>query len=333
MGSWLGYLLVCIAATVNAVSNILQRAANRRGSEESVRLKTILSLAKRPDWIAGVGCVIVSFVLLATALDIGRLAAIQPIVVLELPLTLIMATKIFGSHLSKRDWAAVLTMSGALAGLIGSLDPHGGSGAAALKGPVLAIAIGGTVVLIAIVTAVGLMSHSVRRAAFLGVATGLTFGLTSGFMKAMTFGLHAGAVGIFTSWATYAMVVSGLTGMYLLQSALRAGQLVAAQPGITLLDPAVAILWGVFVFHESTRSGAFVILAVISALAIGIATSVLAHSQALHDVHGKHSAASVGPRRWTCGGDVDVDAPASPKPDLSSLGQHRTSGEASPHHG
>jgi hypothetical protein len=45
------------------------------------------------------------------------------------------------------------------------------------------------------------------------------------------------------------------------QAALNAGALVAAQPGITLLDPLVAVLWGTVVVHEQTRTGPILLIA------------------------------------------------------------------------
>ena len=43
--------------------------------------------------------------------------------------------------------------------------------------------------------------------------------------------------------------------MFLVQSALNAGRLIAAQPGLTLSDPIISILWGVLAFHERVRAG------------------------------------------------------------------------------
>jgi hypothetical protein len=60
-----------------------------------------------------------------------------------------------------------------------------------------------------------------------------------------------------TSWQLYAMVGTRIAAMFLLQSAMNAGRLVAAQPGLTLTDPIVSILWGVLVFHEQVRTGWF----------------------------------------------------------------------------
>lgn len=47
--------------------------------------------------------------------------------------------------------------------------------------------------------------------------------------------------------------------MFLTQSALNAGQLIAAQPGLTLSDPLISVLWGLLAFHEQVRQGWYIL--------------------------------------------------------------------------
>jgi multidrug transporter EmrE-like cation transporter len=97
--------------------------------------------------------------------------------------------------------------------------------------------------------------NGTRPAAFLGAATGVTFGLTAALMKTMTGAVAHGFLTILTTWPTYAMIATGALGMFLLQSALSAGPLVAAQPGFSGADPVVSVMWGVVVFGERFRGG------------------------------------------------------------------------------
>jgi drug/metabolite transporter (DMT)-like permease len=122
---------------------------------------------------------------------------------------------------------------------------------------------------------------SVLQAAVLSVATGAGFGMTAALIKAVTTAFSRGLPVLLSSWELYAMIVVGIGAMFLLQSALNAGPLVAAQPGLTLTDPIVSILWGVLVFHERVRSGWFLILTVLGGLVMIIAVLVLARSPLL----------------------------------------------------
>lgn len=294
--SWISYPLAVVASGVNATSNVLQRAANRREPEElSMTPRLILDLVRQPLWLAGFASVIASFLLLAAALDLGRLAAVEPIIVLELPLTLLAASKFFDVHLRAREWVAIGVMTAGLGGFVFSLRPSGGSRGTP-SALVWGVGIAATLVPILALVALSRRCKGPRRAGLLGIATGLTFGLTSAFMKGMTASLHGGIVGVLTSWNTYAMAITGLCAMYLLQNALQAGRLVAAQPGITLCEPTVGILWGIFAFRESTRGGILILAAVGCAAAVGISTLVLARSSALAEAKSTTDATSDQPK-------------------------------------
>ncbi|HET9731293.1 MAG TPA: DMT family transporter [Acidimicrobiales bacterium] len=291
---FLGYLLALLAAAANATSNVLQRKANRaEPAELSMSPRLILDLLHRPAWLGGLVTVVLSFLLMAAALSHGRLAAVQPIVVLELPLTLIAGAKVFKSELHWREWGAAALMTGGLIALIAMLDPTGGNRGQA-PGVDWAVATAVNVGAIAVLLLAGLRSEDARRAAFLGVATGLAFGLTAAFMKGMTGSFHGGILAVVTTWQTYAMAASGLAGMFLMQNALQAGRLIAAQPGITLADPAVAILWGLIVFHEHHRGGLYLAVAVAAAGMMGVATVILARSPLLEGAAGAEEQEETG---------------------------------------
>ena len=99
--------------------------------------------------------------------------------------------------------------------------------------------------------------------------------------KAMTHALLSGIFGVLASWSTCAMVVVGVGGMFLMQNALQASRLATAQPGITLLDPVTAIVWGTLAFHEHTHGGFMLILAVGGAIIMAIGAVMLSRSKTL----------------------------------------------------
>jgi drug/metabolite transporter (DMT)-like permease len=278
--------LAALAAIGNAGSNVLQRQANMKEPEElSLSPKLILALLHRKEWWAGIALVTGSFVCQASALGAGELAVVQPVIVLELPITLIAAGAFFHFRLGRREWAAIALLTLGVAGVIGFLSPQGGrmpSGAF-----VWAVGAGGTAALIAVLVLLGRVHYGDFRAALYGSAAGITFGLTAAFMKAMTNQLSTGFFSVFSSWAVYAMVATGLLGMFLIQSAFQAGRLVASQPGLSLLDPFWAVGWGVLVFHEQTNKGWFVALAAMSAMAMAIGAVALSSSSALQHTRGK----------------------------------------------
>ena len=113
---------------------------------------------------------------------------------------------------------------------------------------------------------------------------GSAFGLTAALMKGMTTHFSDGFGALFTSWQLYAMVATGVLGIFLVQSALNAGRLIAAQPGLTLSDPIVSILWGVLAFHEKVRGGSVSLMfAALSTVLLAAAVVALARSPLLAD--------------------------------------------------
>jgi drug/metabolite transporter (DMT)-like permease len=272
--------LAVLASVANAGSNVLQRAANsREPSNLSLSPRLILDLVHRKEWLAGFGLVIASFLCQATALGTGELAVVQPIILLELPLTLFAAKLFLGAHLHAREWGSVALLTAGLGGLVGFLSPHGGSSSP----DNLAWEIGGSssAVVIIVLVAIGRTKTGNVRGGLFGAAAGVTFGLTASLMKGMTGDLSQGFVHLFSSWSVYAMVAAGVFGIFLVQNALQAGWLVAAQPGISLLDPFTSVAWGVFAFNEQTNHGGLAALAGLSGVAMVVGAIALSSSPVL----------------------------------------------------
>ena len=306
----LTYLLAVLAACMNATSSVLQRKANRRvPQKQNLSVKLVVSLFHQPVWFGGVLAVTAGFLLQATALGMGQLTVVEPILVLELPATLILGSRVFGTRLGRREWGATAAMTAGLAGLLYFLSPSAGR-AAAVSWYVWLTGVGINLALIGALVAWARRKSGGRggnreggspfRAAVLGTAAGSAFGLTAALMKAMTNTFSQGIGVLLTSWPLYAMIASGVLGMFLLQSAMNAGRLIAAQPGITLSDPIVSILWGLLVFQEKARGGWFIALAVVSGLVMAAAVIGLARSPLLSD---GPEPAGEGPRAGARAGD------------------------------
>src|SRR5579875_599661 len=270
------------ASLANATSSTLQRKANlQETAVAAFSPRLLLNLLKRPTWLAGIGSVILGFVLQAAALARGELAFVEPILTLELPFTLAIAGRIFHRRLHRREWAAAVMMAAGLALLVTSLRPYGGY---ALSTPNSRWLFGAMAVAVAVAAMVmkAVRSRPSVRAALLGVATGALFGLTAAFMAGMSESLTRGPVSLVEAWETWAMVATGLVAMYLLQNALSSGSLLVVQPGLTLTDPLVSILWGVFVFTEHVHGGVWLLPEMVGTVLIAVGTFNLSRSPLIH---------------------------------------------------
>ena len=102
----------------------------------------------------------------------------------------------------------------------------------------------------------GYRRHHALRAAYLGVATSMGFGLAAGLVASVTAAFAGGGLGVvFTSWQTYLLIIVGPGFFVLLQETMKAGRLIASQPGLTLSNPIVAFGIGITIFGERIRTG------------------------------------------------------------------------------
>jgi drug/metabolite transporter (DMT)-like permease len=279
-------LLSLAASFCTATSSVCQRlgARNLDAREPGVTgfdPLLVFRLARRPVWLLGFSCMLLGFAFQISALHFGPLALVQPILAVELLFVfgyLGALTRCRGTRW--REWAAAIAMSAGLAVFLRAAAPAGGrahapaalwwlSGAATLAAVGLAVA------------AAGFGKHVTpsRRAACLGVATGIGWGFTAAVIKEMTSRLDGGPAAIFTNWAVYVLIVAGAGTMVLASHAMTAGPLAASQPGFTLLDPIVAILLGALLFGEGLRTAPANLAAeVLGLLVLAAGVSVLSHS-------------------------------------------------------
>src|SRR6201996_3352284 len=284
----LSYLLAVLAACANATSSVLQRKANREVPQsETLSLRLIGRLLHQPVWFGGILAITLGFLLQATALGFGELATVEPILVLELPLTLILASRVFGQRMRWQEWSFSAAMTAGLGGLLFLLSPSGGrNGGVHWWGWATGLSL--NVLLVLVLVMFGRREPTsgrggAYRAGLLGVAAGSMFGLTAALMKGVTGIFSHGLVDLFTSWEIYGMVAAGLVGMFLVQSAMNAGGLIAAQPGLTLADPVISVLWGVLAFGEQIRAGWFILPELLSMAVLAAGVVALARSPLLQD--------------------------------------------------
>lgn len=278
----LSVVLAVLAALGNATASVLQRKANRDKPEgQATGLALLWHLVHRPAWLAGVAVLVVAFLLQAAALATGPIVVVQPVLVVELAFTLMLASMVFHSRLHAREWTAIAGMSVGLAGMLYALQPGGGDPHRAsigrwVTGIVVSLAVAGVFIVL------GYRAEGTRRAAYLGLATGIGFGLVAALVAGIGAAYSASGIsGVLWAPQTYLALVLGPGFFFLLQKALQAGPLVASQPALTLVDPLVSVLFGIAVFDEHLRAGTWLILALFGAALIIVCTVLLARSPLL----------------------------------------------------
>ncbi len=249
-------LFAICAALSNAVATVLQRkAALTVPRSEGFRAGLMLDLLRRRVWLAGILAVIAAAVCQALALATGPLTIVQPLFVLELPLTLIVASLLMHRHLPGAGWLAVTAVVAGLAVALAAASPSGDRTHVELDRwiPALAVCAGAVA---ALALAALKRPEGRARAACLGAATAISYAVTAALMKAAVHILdEQGLVGFFTAWQTYAFAATGVCALFLLENAMQAGPLVASQPALTLGDALVSLALGILLYEETIRSG------------------------------------------------------------------------------
>jgi drug/metabolite transporter (DMT)-like permease len=298
----LSFVCAGAAAIGNAGANVAQRKASLdQPPEWTFGPRLIADLVRRPIWLIGFGGMVASFVLQALALGLGQLSAVEPVITLEVPLTLLVASRVFRVRMGRPEWTGIWVMTASMIVLVAVLDARPGNESAVTDQIYLEAGVG-TAAFVVVLLAMARRGHRLWRTACLGAAAGTSFGLTATLVKETVARLNAkGIVAILTTWQTYAAVAVGLAGVLIMQAALHNGPLLAAQPGFTLMDPLVSILWGVLVFHETVRGGVWLVPAFLAATGIAAGVVLLARSPLLSSLS-----------------EDSIDHPASAGPDRNS---------------
>jgi drug/metabolite transporter (DMT)-like permease len=275
-------VLVLLATIANATALVLQRkAAADSARARGVSAGTLRDMVQRPAWLAGISIFAVAVALQATALSLGSIALVQPVLVMELPFTLLLGWLVLGGALRRQEWVAVAIMSVGLVTLLVTLQPSGGD---ALGAGVLVWILGALVTLgmLGITSAAARRSPTVAGAAFYGVAAGIGSGFVAVIVKAMTEALARGGLGaVLTTWQSYLLVPVAPAAFLTLQHALRAGRLLASQPGLILGNPLLSSIWGIGLLGEEVNGGAAVVGGLAGAVLLTVGVFLLSRSPLL----------------------------------------------------
>jgi drug/metabolite transporter (DMT)-like permease len=282
-------LFALLTALFNGTASVLQRlAAATAPQSRALHLSLFAYLIRRKVWLAGIGLVILAAVCQAIALATGPVALVQPIFIIELPFTLLVASRVNHRRLPRMTWYAVGLVTVSLGAGLAAAAPSGGSDYASTKVWITALIV--TAGFEAVVITVGVRARGNVRAAALGLAAACGYALTATLLKSAVAVLPRGAGAFFSTWQLYATAVAGVGALFLLQNALQAGSLVYVQPPLTLGDALISVSYGVTIYGENVRTDGWLLVIEIAAL-IAITLGCIQLSRSLSEVHGPQPAA------------------------------------------
>lgn len=281
MGTVLSVLFAVLTAASNGAASVLQRrAALRAPDAKAMRLSLFATLLRQKVWLAGVGMVVLAALCQAAALATGPIAVVQPIFVIELPLTLLLGSFVFQRVVPRRTWYGVAAVTAGLALVMVAAQPSSGREQVAGLAWVPALLV--TAAFEALLVGVALRTRGRSRAALLGLAAACAYALTAALMKDAMARLENGLPEFLASWQVYGTAAAGVGALFLLQNALQAGSLAASQPMLTMGDALISTYYGITLYEEVVRTGWWVFAELFALVLIAAGLVELARSLA-HD--------------------------------------------------
>ena len=237
-------------------------------------LRSAIDLFRSRWWSIGWGVAAGAFALHVAALTLAPISIGQAVLAGGLVFLAVLAERFFGFELGRRQWIGI----GLVAVSLGLLTLTGGGGGEAHSGYSLA----GMIIFEGIAVCVGLLlvlSHlidriPVQRGVLLGIAAGLTFGISDVAIKALSGDLDSGPVGLLSPW-TVIVLTAAVFSFYASARSLQIGDGVVVIAVTSVAANLSTIVAGLAVFGDRLGNGPFVIGVRVAAFGLILAGAAL----------------------------------------------------------
>ncbi|HEY0814113.1 MAG TPA: hypothetical protein VGE11_12600 [Pseudonocardia sp.] len=283
IGSLPSIVLAVIAAFFFAGAALLQHRAVAAEPDPSTRtgtlsLRGLRDVSRTPGWLLGLLLAVGGSTLHAVALVLAPLSVVQPIGVLAVPIAVVLTAARTHRRPTVGVLVGVLVCVTAVVTFVGTAAGSAVSTPAPGRATLLAGVGVGLVVLV--LAGVGMARTGWARCVSCAMAGAAAFGLVSSLVRAVSQAIAAGQIGIFDSavLATVAGVAAAiLVGGWLVQQAFTSGPPEVVVACLTVVDPIVAVLFGIVLLGEgnATPSGHWAVLGA-AAFAATVGVAVLA---------------------------------------------------------
>jgi len=212
-------------------------------------LRSSVELFRSPLYSLGILIALASWGLHVGALALAPISLVQSVIAGGLVLLTVVADRLFGIAVSRREWIGVGLTAAGLAFLAATLG-HGARATYAHYAP------GRLALYLSLLAAAGLaLAAASRRAESLAVSAGLLWAASDTSIKALSSHLHALGIGVLLHPLAFVILVASLVGLLVSARSLQLGD---AVPVIALTSAAAnltTIAAGPIVFGEPLPSG------------------------------------------------------------------------------
>jgi drug/metabolite transporter (DMT)-like permease len=282
----LAIVLALVTAFLYALSNVLELTeAEQVPDEYALRVGLMTRLVRRPRWLLGLLCDVFGYISQAAALALAAVVFVEPILALAIVISLILGAAMTHRRLRPGDWVSAAVLSGGLALFLYEVPPTGGhefvpTDRAVIAGPITAA------VIVACIAAAK-PSRGAPRAAFLGVAAGISFGAAAVLTKGVVHYLSDGIFAWIPHWESYALAAASIGGVIVGQSAFQTGALAASVGATESTAPIAAAILGLVLLDErvsfDSASQIAAVLVSVGMILFGIAALARAEERVVGD--------------------------------------------------
>ncbi|MBV9922173.1 MAG: hypothetical protein JOY78_15150 [Pseudonocardia sp.] len=282
--------LAVIAAFCFAGAAVLQhRAVSAEPGSGPLSLREV---TRRPGWLLGLVLAAGGSTLHAVALVLAPLSVVQPVGVLAVPIAVVLSAARTHRRPTPGMLVGVIVCVTAVVTFVGTAAGSAVSTPAPGRAMLLAGLVVGVVVLV--LAGVGLARTGWARCVTCAMAGAAAFGLVSALVRAASQAVTSGQVGILdpevlTTVAGVAAAILG--GGWLIQQAFASGPPEVVVACLTVVDPIVAVLFGVVLLGEgnATSSAHWAVLGVAAVAAtVGVGLLARHHPEATTRTRARH---------------------------------------------
>ena len=243
-------VLALVAAFLFALAATLQQKGALGMGEVSLGSpSSLLKLAGQKFWLLGTIALLAGYVFQAIALDHGRLAVIQPLLVTTIVFALPLGYFLTDQEVHRREivGAGVVVAGLAIFTFVGQAA-EGNDNAPADEWAIAVVAFS---VVAIVLLRLGGGGSAMRKAAMYGACAGVLYGLSASLCKPTMEILDDGGVSdVATSWEFYAFALAGILAFLVQQVSLATGKLAPAVATVSVCNPLVSIMIGTLLLDE-----------------------------------------------------------------------------------
>ena len=277
-------LLALCAAFFIAIGDVIQQRSTHEVTDDKVSpIELFARLLRDKTWWIGSIAGGAGFGFQAAALGFGSVLLVQALLVTSLLFALPMSAYFAHRRVSRSQWLWAVLLAASVAVIVTVGNPTEGHSRAGLELWIWVAAIMGPAWVLCVIGS-RIWAGKPIAAVLLALVSGSLWGSFAVLTKGVVGRLDHGIEALLISPELYAWALVAVAATMWQQSSFRAGSMAASLPTMTVAEPVVGSVLGIFVLGETLRPGeAGWFLLIVAFAAMVLATAALARSEVTSD--------------------------------------------------